>query len=355
MADLIALQEELTTEISEKLRLQLTGEEKKKLRKRPTQNSEAYKLVLKAVHAYSKWSPVGTRNAIALCKHAIEIDPTYAAAYAALSAACTISVVLGYAAAAEVYPRAMSAAKKALELDETLAEAHASLATVLFYQNWDFAGAERECRRSLELNPDYYGGHAGLGALNRHRGRFDEAIVEFKRALDLEPLNPSLSLNLSLVYYCAKRFDSAIEQFRKVHEVDPDNPQAHALLADAYACAGQREKAIEECEQALALGPGTAIVRLHAACTYAKIGKTEEARRILQEAESAWKPGDPLSYFIGIIHARLGEKDAAFEWLEKAFQAHESFLMNLKVDPRFDGLHGDPRFDTLVKRIGIPD
>jgi serine/threonine protein kinase/tetratricopeptide (TPR) repeat protein len=354
MADLITLQEELTTEISEKLRLQLTGDEKKKLRKRHTQNSEAYKLVLKAMHAYAKLSSEGTRDAIALCEQAIKIDPTYAAAYAWLSVVYNQLVYFGYNEATEVYSRARAAAKRALELDETHAEAHFSLGMVLLRQNWDFSGAERELRRSLELNPDYWGGHVGLSQLNRYCGRFNEAIAAGERALDLEAPLGIVATILGLAYHCARRFESAIEQFRKILDVDPDNAGAHILLAEAYACAGQREKAIEECERALALGRSMAIFSLHTAASYAKIGKTEQARKILQEVESAWKPGDPVAYFIGAVHARLVQKDAAFEWLEKAFQQRETLLVELKIYPMFDDLHDDARFGELVKRIGIP-
>ncbi len=355
MADLIALQEELTTEISEKLRLQLTGEEKKRLRKRPTQNTEAYKLVLKSRHALSKFSPEGLRQAISLCEQAILIDPRYAAAYAELSLAYNQSVFFGYGAAAELLPLAKVAAKKALQLDETLAEAHLSLALVLLFQSWDFSGAERECRRTLELNPDYYGGHFGMGALNAIRGRFEDAIAPSKRALDLEPFFGLPSHHLGVAYHLAGRLDSAIEQLLKVLEIYPDNAVVHALLADAYACANRPEQATEQCEEALAAGRGAPIVRLRVACSYVKIGKIEDARKILLEAESAWKPGDPLSHFIAGVHARLGEKDAAFEWLERALHEHESFLVYFKVHPLFEGLRGDPRFDALVKRIGIPD
>jgi serine/threonine protein kinase/tetratricopeptide (TPR) repeat protein len=355
MADLITLQEELTTEISEKLRLQLTGDEKKKLRKRHTQNSEAYKLVLKAMHAYGKLSPEGIRDAIALCEQAIEVDPKYAAAYAWLSLIYSHLVYFGYSDVAEFYPRARAAAKKALELDDTLAEAHFSLGMVLLRQNWDFSGAERELRRSLELNPDYWLGHIGLGQLHRYRGRFDESIVALKRAIDLEAPLGVVATILGLAYHCARRFDSAIEQFRKILDTDPGNTGAHILLAESYACAGQREKAIEECERSLALARSMAIFQLHAAASYAKIGKTGEARQILQEVESTWKPGDPVAYFIGAVHARLLEKDAAFEWLEKAFQQHEILLVEFKVYPMFDDLHDDPRFAELVKRIGVPD
>ncbi len=355
MADLIVLQEELTTEISEKLRLQLTGEEKKRLRKRPTQNTEAFKLVLKSRHALSKFSPEGLRQAIALCEQAILIDPRYAAAYAELSLAYNQSVFFGYGAAAELLPLAKVAAKKALQLDETLAEAHLSLSLVLLLQSWDFLGAERESRRALELNPDYYGGHFGMGALNAIRGRFEDAIAPSKRALDLEPFFGLPSHHLGVAYHLAGRLDSAIEQLNKVLEIYPENAVVHALLADAYACAGRPDQAMEQCEQALAAGRGAPIVRLRVACSYVKIGKTQEARKILREAESVWKSGDPLSHFIAAAHARLGEKDAAFEWLDKAFQEHESFLVYFKVHPLFEGLRGDPRFDALVKRIGIPD
>jgi TolB-like protein/Tfp pilus assembly protein PilF len=357
MTDLIMLQEELVTEISEKLRLQLTGDEKRKLRKRPTQNNEAYKLLLRAWHAASKFSPEKMRQAIAFCEQAIDIDPTYAAAHASLSVFYTSPLVMA-APAAEAFSRARAAAKKALELDETLAEAHFSMGIVLAHLSWDFAGAEREFRRSVELNPDYWGGHSGLAYLNRFRGRFDDAIVGFKRTIDLEPLEMiagMATLHLGVTYYYAHRFENAIEQFRKVREIEAGNVWVRTMLADAYACAGQREKAIEECEQALALSRH-AIGRLTTACTYARIGKTEEARRILVDVESAWNPGDSLSsFFVAAAHARVGEKDAAFEWLEKVFQRHEPFLTDLKVHPVFDSLHGDPRFDDLVKRIGIPD
>jgi len=187
------------------------------------------------------------------------------------------------------------------------------------------------------------------------RGRFDDAIEAFKRPRDLESIGMwAVGFGLGLTYYCSRRFDSAIEQFRKLLEVRSDNLLVHILVTDAYACAGQREKCLAACEQALGLS-GSAIVRLNVACTYAQIGKTEEARRLLQVVESAWQPGHPLPFFIAAAHTRLGEKDAAFEWLEKAFRQHDFFLLELKFHPLLDALHDDPRFDDLVKRIGIPD
>ena len=354
MADLIALQEELTTEISEKLRLQLTGEEKKKLRKRPTQSNEAYRLLLQAQHCVYTGSPEGIRQGIALCQHAIKIDPTYAAAYATLSYGYGLMAMIGYAPAAEVYLQSKAAARRALELDDTLADAHTSMAFVLV-QDWDFAGVEREQRRSLELNPDLVLANTGRIMFNLIRGRFDDAIAAGKRAIELDPLSGVPAFLLGNAYYSARRFDAAIEWMRKGLETNPDNPRMRATLADVHAYAGQPEKAIEECERALAHAQSQPTIRLGVAGTYAKVGKIEDARRILDESEKIWKPGSPLSVFIAAVHARLGQRDAAFDWLERAFQDRAGFLANLRYYPLFDGLHGDPRFDALVKRIGIPD
>jgi serine/threonine protein kinase/tetratricopeptide (TPR) repeat protein len=353
MADLVALQEELTMEISEKLRLQLTGDEKKKLRKRPS-NNETFRLLLQARHYASKMSPEGLRNAIILLRRAIEIDPSYAPAHALLCSAYGNQGTFGFAPAAEVYPLMKAAAKKALELDESLAEVHSSLGFT-YGQAWDFSGAQREMHRAMELNPNLPESQNASAMFNLIRGRFDQAIASAKLAIELEPLAPPRLLSLGVVYYCEGRFDRAIEQFQKALDLDSGNALCHVLLADAYAHANEPLKAVEECERALALGSNVAMVRLNVAATFAKVGNMEEARKILDEAEKTWNPGVPVAHLIASIHARLGEKDAAFEWLEKAFQERTFFLAYFKVHPLFENLRGDPRFDALVKRIGIPD
>ena len=354
MTDLVALQEELTTEMSEKLRLQLTGEEKRRLRKRPTENHEAYKLVLKARYFINTSSPDALRKGLALCQQAIQIDTAYAAAYALMSTAYGMLGLLGYAPSVETYGQARAAAEKALELDDALAEAHASLAFMLA-QDWDFAGCERESRRAMELNPDLAQAHHNSMMLNLVRGRFDAAIEAGKRTIELDPLSGAQIANLGLAYFMANRLDAAIEHMRRGMEINPGNPVRHSILADAYASADEREKAIQECEKALAAGQGVPIVQLIVAAVYPRIGKVEEARRILDEAERTWKPSSPVTFFIAGVHARLGEKDAAFEWLEKAFQERTPILMNLKISRALDDLSDDPRFHALVKRIGIPD
>ena len=355
MTDLVTLQEELTAEISEKLRLQLTGEEKRRLRKPPTKNNEAYRLVLKAQHNIRGGaSPERLRNGIALLRQAIEIDPTYANAYASMAQAYGILAVLGLAPMADVYPQAISAARKAIELDETLANAHSSLAFLLA-QDWDFAACDREQRRALELNPDLAQVQNGRMMYGLVRGRFEEAIAAGKRFVELDPLSAGAVFGLGLAYFIARRFDAALGQMLKSVEMEPENLMHRVMLADAYAYAGRTEEAVKECDRVLADARNVPMMRLAAATTYAKLGKIAEARSILDEFEKAWKPGSALSVYVAVVHARLGEKDAAFEWLEKAYRDHVGLIIHLKSHPMFDELHGDPRFDAMVKRIGIPD
>ena len=356
MADLVALQEELTTEISEKLRVQLTGEEKKKLRKRPTQNNEAFRLVLQAQPYIGGMSPEGLRKGVALCEKALQIDPTYAAAYAFLSLGYVFLGLFGYADPREVYPAATEAAKKALELDDTLADAHVSLGYGLFFQGWDIPGAEREARRGVELNPDLGFGYALLAFAQHARGRLDEAIQAGKRAVEVAPLDYLSSFTLGVTYYHARQFNKAIELLRGALDIAPGSAQARGVLAQSYAAAGLKKESLEQCEMALGLNRKDPAMILHAAAAYAIAGETAQARTLLEEVEKNLKPDGASSFWIATVHACLGENDAAFEWLEKAFQQHAAFLVWNKFFASFpESFRGDPRFDSLVKRIGIPD
>jgi eukaryotic-like serine/threonine-protein kinase len=355
MADLVALQEELTGEISEKLRLQLTGEEKKKLRKRPAKSNEAFRLVLEAKYSAYKTYPEAVSRAIALCERAIEIDPQCAPAYAELSTASMTQDVLGYTPSSEARPRAQWAAQKALALDDSLAEAHLCLAQIHFY-GWDFAAGEKEMRRAVELNPDLAAAWGMLHFLHCAAGRFDEAIATAKRGLELDPFSDSSHFWTGLAYAFARRFDLAREHFRKGLEYDPHNTSCLGLLSLSFAWDGQPENALAPpCHVIGSQARGVAQAMGHVGAIYAKIGRFDNARDVLRRVQSAWKPDGGSSIWIAAIHAGLGENDAAFEWLEKAFQEHTSFLVYLKFHPLFDNLHGDPRFDALVKRIGIPD
>jgi eukaryotic-like serine/threonine-protein kinase len=355
MADLVVLQEDLATEISEKLRLQLSGEEKKKLRKRPTQSNEAFRLVLQAHTYISVQTPEGLREGVVLCKKAIEIDPMYAAAYAYLSLGYVSQGLFGYADPREVYPAAAAAAKKALELDDTLADAHVCLGWNLFFRDWDIPGAEREARRSVELNPDSGFGFLLLAWVLLARGRFGEAVSSGKRAVEVAPLDYLSSFGLGVTYFHGPQFGESIRQYRRAVDIAPGSSQARGALAQAYAAAGQHQNALEQCEMALGLNRKDPVPILHVAVAYALAGEKDQARKLLEEVENNWRPDGASSFWIACVYACLGEKDAAFEWLEKAFQEHAAFLVWIKSFWPFENLHGDPRFDSLVKRIGLPD
>jgi serine/threonine protein kinase len=355
MTDLVSLQEELANEISEKLRLQLTGDEKKKLRKRPTQNNEAYRLVLRAQHCFENEWPAGGSKAIALCQEAIAIDPRYAAAYAQLAAAYGMRGLQSLGPPSKVLPLARMAAQKAIELDDTLAEAHFSLGVVRFL-DWDNAGSERELRRGLELDRDSVLGHEFLTQLLWCRKRIDEeAITVAARAVELDPFSWGPNNRLGITYWIAGSLDKAAEYLCKALEIDPHNAQSRLVLADVYACAGRSDEAMEQCAQALALAPQVTLVRTHVAATYAKAGKVAEARGALEEAVKAWKPEDGSTFWIAGAYARLGEKDKAFEWLERGIEERAGFVPVLRTHPFMTNLRGDPRLDALAKRIGLPD
>ena len=351
--DLVGLQEELTIEISEKLRLQLTGDERKRVRKRQTESNEAFRLVLQAQHYINWLSPEGLHKGIALCQQAIAIDPDYVAAYGRTSFGYAMLVFLGYEHRAEAFPRLMAAAKKALELDDTLADGHIGLGWSLFL-GWDLRGGEREARSSVTLNPDSTEGFALLNQILVALGRFDEAIAAGQRAVELAPLDYYSAFVLCTAYYHAQQFDKAIEQSRKTVDIDPASALAHLLLALSYAAAGKRQESIEECELALALNRPS-VWLLQAAVAYARVGQAGEARKLAEEVEKDWKPDGVSAFWLACTHACLGDKDVAFEWLERAFQEHAGFLVWLKVFWDLERLRGDPRFDDLVKRIGIPD
>jgi non-specific serine/threonine protein kinase len=355
MTDLVALQEELATEISDKLRLQLTGEEKKKLRKRPTQNNEAFRLLLQAQHHMNGLSPAGLRKGIALCQQAIAIDPHYAAAYARMGFGYASQGLYGFEHPAEVFPRMEAAAKKALELDDALAEAHVALSCSLFFQDWDLAGAEREARRSVELNPDSTAGFALLNQILLGQGRFDEAIAAGRRSVEIAPLDYWSSLDLGVTYFHARHFEKAIEQLRKTVEIDPGSPVAYGPLSQSYAAAGQRDNTVKVCDLVLALNRKSTFVILQSAAAYAMMGDAAEARKLTEEVEKNWKPDGISAFWFASVHACLDDKEQAFEWLEKAYQEHTPFLCYLKIMWTHERLHGDPRFSALVKRIGIPD
>ncbi|MDT5059729.1 MAG: eukaryotic-like serine/threonine-protein kinase [Acidobacteriota bacterium] len=350
-ADIFEVQEEISKEISEKLRIKLTGEEKKLLVKRYTDNTEAYRLYLKGRFCLSKMTKEALGNAIKHFQQAIDTDPDYALAYAGLADAY-YGLSSNHLPPVEAMPKARAAAEKALEIDDTLAEAHASLGLVKAFYDWDWASAEDEYKRAIELNPGYASTHHWYGWYLALMGRLNEAIAEIKQASELDPLSLEINTDLGLSFLFARQYDRAIEQFEKAMEMDPNFIWAHFFMGWAYEQKGNYEGAVAEFQKARQLDDSPLILAA-LGHTYVMAGRRDEALRVLAEMKELAERRHVSSYHFAIIHAALGERDEAFEWLEKTYEARSEALVWLKVDPRLDTLRTDPRFIDLQRRVGL--
>ena len=355
VADVLAVQEDISREISQNLRLRLTGEEKQRLTKHSTENAEAYQLYLKGRYYWNKRTPQGFKKAREQFEQAIEKDPGYALAYTGLADCYNVLDWYGLLAPKECYPKAQAAATKALALDDTLAEAHASLGFLKALYEWDWSGSEREFKRAIELNPNYSTAHLYYNNFFSGQGRLDEALVEHRRALESDPLSLVINAALGNTLYFRRQYDQAIEQFRRTLEMDPNFPLAHLGLGMAYEQKGMYAAAIAGLQKATELFEGEPIGLAALGHAYAVSGKKEEARKILEELDQLRKRRYVSAYYFAAIYAGLGEKDQAWAWLEKAYEERASWLnVRFKVDPRFDSLHSDPRYQDLLRRMKIP-
>ncbi len=353
-ADVFALQEDLSKEISEKLRLRLTGEEKQRLTKRYTANAEAYQLYLKGRYYWNKSTEEGLKKAIGYFNQASEKDPGYALAWAGLAESYAVLGDFSVLAPKETFPRAEAAATKALELDDAVAEAHAALGLVRLEYGWDWAAAEREFRRAIELNPSSPTAHQFYSWYLAAVLRIEESIVEGRRALELDPLSMFRNADLGVSLYVVHQYDRAIEQSQKTLELDPNLDYAHWSLGLAYAQKAMYQESIAHLQKAVAFSGGSPRYVAGLGYAYAVAGRRREARKILDQLNNLSKQKYVSPYFIATVYAGLGEKEKALEGLEKAYQERDNWLAYVKLEPEFDPLRSDPRFADLMRRIGLP-
>ena len=353
MSDLLATQREIASEIVEKLKLKVSGEEQRSA-KHYTESNEAYQLYLKGRFFWNKRTAEALKKSIEYFNQAIDKDPRFALAYAGL-ADCYV-VPANRLPPREAMPKAKAAAIRALELDETLAEAHASLGRVLAAYDWDWTSAEKEYQRAIELNPRYATAHQWYGGYLAVMGRSNEAIAERKRAVELEPLSPILNFELGLAFYHARNYDQAIEQFQKTLELDQNFPSAHNFLPAAYQQKGMYNEALAEFKKAIPLTRGSewTVSRAGLGYLYAATGKKSEARTVLNELKQASKQEYVPGTSIALIYAGLGEKDQAFAWLDKGYEQRSFQMQWIQLEPRWDSLRSDPRFESLMRRMGFP-
>ena len=344
LSDVLLVQDDISRDIFENLRLKLNVEEKKQL--------EAYRLYLKGRNAWNKRTSDALQDAIDFFNQAIAIDSNYGAAYAGLADCYNMLVVYGRLQPKEGFPKAKDAAAKALEIDESSAEAHTSMAFIKFRWDWDRSATEAEFQEAIKLKPAYAPAHQWYSSYLVAVERFDEAIAEAKRTEELEPLSFVGSSHLGWIYYLAGQNDKAIAQCRKILELDPSSFPARRYLGLAYEAKGMNAEAIAEFEKGVKLSGSPLMLALlgHA---YAVAGRTAEAKQVLTDLQQLQDQRYVSPYTVAAIYAGLGDQEQAFKWLERAVEERDIWLMNLKVDPVFAKLRSNRQFTDILARIRL--
>jgi TolB-like protein/Flp pilus assembly protein TadD len=352
--DIIAVQAEMSREISENLRLRLSGQQKRLLTKRYTENTVAYHAYLKGRYYWNKRTEEGFKKGIEYFQQAIHEDSDYALAYAGLADCYNLLNSYGVLQPSESAPIIKAVAKQALTIDNMLAEAHASLGHVKMMHDWDWPGAESEFRRAIQLNPNYATAHHWHALYLRAMGRFDESLEEIRQAQRLDPLSLIINTVVGTHFYYARQYDRAIEQCRETLELNPDFHVAYGVIGEAYTQKGMYKEAMAALQKAISLSSDPeGLVML--GYTHAVAGHRSEARKALNRLKNLSKRRyiEPAS--IAIIYTGLMEREQAFAWLERAYEHRNELLAMLRVDPRLDALRPEPRFTQLLRRVGLQE
>jgi len=352
-ADLISLQSEIARDVSGKLKTKLSGADEQKVAKTYTANTEAYQLYLKGNFYASQYTKEGLSKGVEYYKQAIALDPNYALAYNGLAYYYIIADDW-YLSPNDSMPKAREAAKRALAIDETLADAHTSMATVLHWYDWDWAAAEKEYQRAVELNPNDPRTRQYNAWFLVETGRVDEAIAEAKKAQQLDPLSPEVNAFVGQVLILARRNEQAVEQLRKTVELDSNYWFAHAFLGRAYEQKGDVNQALTEYMRARQLEENVPELLALVGRAYARSGKSAEAQKVIEELKQLSNHTYVPPYNFAMIYTGLGNKDEAFVWLNRAYDARSYYLAWFQIDSQMDSLHDDQRFHDLVRRVGFP-
>jgi serine/threonine protein kinase/tetratricopeptide (TPR) repeat protein len=352
-SDVLATQEQISRQISEKLRVQLSGTDLQRIARHTTEDSEAYQSYLQGRFHWNKRTLEGLQTSLDYFHEAIRKDPQYALAYAGEADAYASLADFNVLPTREVMPKIRAAAEKAIQLDDSLAEAHTSLAWARFH-DWDWAATEQEFKRAIALNPSYPTAHIWYADFLVALGRFDEAQSELQRAAEASPFSPVTNLAFASRLYYARQYPAALEQCQKTLAMDPAFAPAHLLLGRATQQAGRAREGLLELQKALDLSEGDTTDLAALAYGHAIAGDTAQAKRILGEVKQRSEQTYVQPLAIARIDIALGERDQAFDWLGKAFTDHSAGLVYLRVDPVFDPISADPRFTDLVRRVGLP-
>jgi len=351
LSNLVSVQREIASDIYSRLRPQLEGD-KRLLARRPTENVEAYQLYLQGLFYWNKWTQSDFKKAADYFTLATQKDPRYALAYAGLADTYSLLGNSGYLAPAEAWPKAKSSAMQALEIDNTLAEAHTSLGLVKEHFEWDWSGAEQEFRRAIELNPNSANAHHWYGEYLANMGQLEEGLRETRRAREFDPLSLIINTTIGWQLHLTRQDDQAVEQLRGALDIDPKFAPARRLLEEVYAQMGKHKEAVAEREKMLSLSGGP---ELAAAVEedFARSGYRGVLQSWLDGLREISKHGYVSSFSIAEAYMRIGEKEKAIDWLEKAYEEHDSGLVSLGVEPMFDPIRTDQRFQGILKRMRL--
>jgi TolB-like protein/Tfp pilus assembly protein PilF len=356
-AGIFDVQEEISREICNNLRLRFRDDERKRLRKRTTQSPEAYQFYLRGRYCSEKRTEEGLQKGIDYFHRAIDKDPNYALAFAGLADSYTLlgSGTYGALSAKSAITEAKMMATKALAIDDTLAEAQTSLAFLRFRFDWAWSDAEREFTHAITLNPRYARAHHWYALFLAAMGRHNEAVVEINHALELDPLAVTINTAAGRISHFARRYDDAIEQFKKTLDLDPQFIPAHFDLGAAYEQKSMFQEALMEFHTCVTLSGGNLLYRAAVAEAHAHLGKRDEAIKILDElretsSEQYLSPSD-----IALIYSALGDHHEALALMERAYERRDASLVWSKVAPEADPLRGDPRFQDLLHRMNLSD
>jgi eukaryotic-like serine/threonine-protein kinase len=355
VSELISLPRDIASKITSNLRLTISGEDRNRMMKHDTDNAEAYQLYLKGRYYWNKRGTESLKQAAQFYNQAIEKDPSYALAYAGLAETYSLYPDYSVASPADCYPKSKAAADRALQLDSSLAEPHTALGRYYNYWEWNRTEAEREYRRAIELKPNYATAHHWLGTdILTQLKRFDEGIVEGKRAQELDPLSAIIATNLGDAYMFARRYDEALAQYKHALTIDPNFYFTHTEIGTTLASKGNYQDAIAEMRKGVELSGGDPLEKGYLAFVLGKAGQRAEAQKLLDEIKHDASGGAYVPpYAFALAYLGLGQKDEAFTWLSKNADAHDSTSAFAAVDALLDDLRSDPRFPDLLKRVGL--
>ena len=353
VTELFALQDEISREVAQKLKLKMTGEAESRLTKRYTENIDAYQLYVRARRWCEKRSAEGFKRATEYLSQAIEMDPHYALAHAELAQCISVPCYYGAADPNVAYPKARVAALRALEIDPNLAEGHAVLATILKNYDWDWKSAEREYKRAIELNPNYAAAHYHYSYFLVEFCRFDEAIHEATEALLHDPMSGLLNAGLSWVLLNSRQIERCIKQALTAVEVDPNMTLCYWSLGTAYEQIGKYGASIEAYEKGIVRGGAAAHSTAFIGHVRAKMGEKEKAWGAIRELEQLSKTQFVPSLALAMVYDGLEERDLAIQALERAYENRETNLVQIKTLHQFDTIRDDPRFQEIERRVGL--